>query len=403
MPGLCRHFRCILCSLGILSVVFWGARGYASESFYLWQRIWNDSLVDALKQENDIGELFFIAGDLELGRSIYVVPNDEILKKFRGRATPVVRIHERRLARTSDQELARIVINLFEPIRSKHRLTSLQIDLDVPESKLERYTTLMRSLRAKYPKITLSATVLPVHLNHVQKFSALANACDFFVLQLHWLDRTRNPPVLMDAAVSTKAFDKAKSVLRPFKIALPTYGYMLHYAKNSDKLLFVSTELVPHRNSKEKRIIVEPNLNMISDFVQKARESKVGILWFRYPAPGDLMCLERSVIKQLSDGKKVECTLKTEWKKYPSGAVVLSLTNSAYLGKRDVKLTLTWPDKTNLTDSDTLNFFVKQGHPVPTVLQGVIPKPGETQEILWVRTEAETLLPPSISYILETK
>ena len=186
----------------------------AMPDVYIWQRKHTPALESGIIEFKKAGggKFYFLAGELENEKTVAVpYPSLDRLPAPE-RITPVIRIHIKHL-QSNIEVLAKKVLKLYAPWQ---KCRSLQIDLDAPESKIDYYTALIKELRKQLPGIELSATVLPCHLRHKEKFRKLADACDFYVLQIHGLEKRDGEFSLINKKAALQAISNAVNLKRKF-------------------------------------------------------------------------------------------------------------------------------------------------------------------------------------------
>lgn len=317
--------------------------------FYLWQRNQNKPVQNAVQNfyKNSSGHLYFLAGEFENdGKIIPVKPAPVIDLQ---RSVPVFRIHIRHMKKTAAL-LADEIYRLYEPYSAAK---ALQIDLDAPESKIDYYTNLMLELRKKLPDTKLSATVLPCHLKHTKKFTQLAKACDFYVLQVHGLAKESGNWSIYDHKTAQKALAKAEKIGLPFKAALPLYCNIL-----------------------SQNLLVKPDLYKVAELASKCRE----IIVFRLGYPGDGQSLDMKTAENICNGKYAP-EIKFKWHRQNKNLRYLSIENCGFFSEK-VTLQLEY-DKEFVADMDTFNYAFLNG----SRLSVILPPSGTCKNFLWVRTK----------------
>ena len=304
--------------------------------FYLWQRAHTQEVKAAVKEfyANSNGKLYCIVGELEgSGKVVSIKPSDAISLD---RSVAVIRIHTDAVKDyynfpiANAREIIKKIVKLYLPWK---QCQALEIDLDIPESKIDFYADLIMQLRENLPGVTLSATVLPCHLSHRQEFSRLASACDFYVLQVHGLNKDKGYWSIFDYSDSVKAVEKAKSFKRSFKVALPLYC-----------------------NNIDRSTLVKPDLQKVSDLAKISPQ----VIGFRLGLSGDGNALDWQTAAALCRGESYRPKLQMQWQLQGNGAWILSMKNVGYFSEL---VTLQLPDELQkiLTDADTFNnaFFDK--------------------------------------------
>lgn len=363
----------------LLPLLLSTAFSLSADSFYIWQRNWNSDVIGAVTREKRSDAFYYLAGELRLKngkvRFERISPDRKSLNRLPN--IPVFRIHTSMLKLT-DGELASL---LYDP-----GLTAMQLDLDCPESKLERYTGIVRALKKRYGgKISVSATVLPVHLKH-EEFRSLIAELDFYVLQVHGLEFQKGASLIRES-VALPAIRKALSLGKPFMAALPCYAYQLNY--RDGKFLSLNAEIIPKLEQGVERVLLEADYGVVRKCLELLRENGKKAIWFRLPVEGDFFCLDRFSVQRLMDGKIPEKSLKSHWKKEKNGLMVLTVKNIALLGEKEIRVKLNL-SSFSIADYGFMNGFKPENELVfglvPDSAGGLAPSPGTEKKIMWVRT-----------------
>ena len=329
----------------------------AYPEFYIWQRKYTKDVEFGIIYVNKAGcrRYYFVAGELENnGKTVAVSP--AYPDWLAGKVTPVIRIHIKHLA-TPTVKLAQQILKLYTPWQ---KCRSLQIDLDAPESKIPYYTALMKELRKLLPDTELSATVLPCHLRHKREFLQLAKVCDFYVLQIHGLEKRQDKWSIMDKNTAINAISRAVNYKQKFKIAAPLYSH------NIDG------------------ITVKPDLKLVSLICRFAKQNDIGVIFFRLGIPGDGETFDASRQIDLWHDR-YEPVILHYWEVAENGAWHLYIRQFGYFSET-VTLDLQWKDGFQITDADTFNgaklsFDRKK-------LTITLPPDSVKRAVLWLRTPA---------------
>jgi hypothetical protein len=254
------------------------------------------------------------------------------------------------------EELAKAVIKLHEPWTA---CKSLQIDLDCPEFKLAYYTALMRELRKHLPNYRLSATVLPCHVRHYKDFKALADVCDYFVLQVHALEKNKDGFFIIDRNIALEAIKNAGTFGHPFKIALPFYTHTV----NGET--------------------IKPALHIFPELINCAGKfpKMLGVITFRLGLPGERDTVSIHTVISVCKGE-YNPKIIHRWQKHPDGAWHLFLENRGYFVDK-VTLDLNWDKNFTILDFDTFNYAAADRELGSLTL--TLPPDGSGKPYLWLR------------------
>ncbi len=331
----------------------------AQPDFYVWQRKHTPEVKNAVTEVLKYSEsrLFFLAGELEQNGRVTIVSPSALPEAVFPRATPVIRIHIRHLD-TPPEKLAAKIIALYRPWQ---KCKALQIDLDAPESRLDYYTQLMQELRKRVPGITLSATVLPCHIKHKTEFRKLAQLCDFYVLQIHGLEKRNGSYSIIDRKTAFTAIADAVNLKRPFKLALPFYCY----------------------NIDDRSI--RPDMELVSRLAAMAENQKIGVILFRIGIAGDGEALSFQTAQKICKSGRYTPEIRHYWQYSDDGSWYLYIKNCGGFAEK-LSLDMKWNDGFVISDADTFNnaelSFDRK------TLDLTLPPDGESKLFMWLRTPA---------------
>lgn len=171
----------------------------------------------------------------------------------------------------------------------------LQMDFDCAESRLADYRKWVEEIRQRASPIPVTITALPAWLDKAA-FGQLAKASDGFVLQVHSLERPKNfedPVQLCDPTLALRAASKASRFSRPFRVALPTYSYLLAFGTNN-RFLGLSAE-GPGRNwppdARVRELRSDPIAiaNLLANWRSNTPPWMTGVIWYRFPCADDTL------------------------------------------------------------------------------------------------------------------
>jgi len=135
--------------------------------------------------------------------------------------------------------------------------------------------------------------VLPCWLNE-RAFKALARSADGFVLQVHSLEQPKGPedPItLCDSKAAVRWVEKAARMGVAFRVALPTYGYLVAFNKEG-RFIGLTAEGRTHtwdEGTILRTVSAEPVA--MAKLVQGWQEDRPctmqGVIWYRLPVETD--------------------------------------------------------------------------------------------------------------------
>lgn len=320
------HGGYLLCLVGVFAVVaafmaLWRL-GWPSDvsvpgrsGFYVWQRQWSDKVEAAVCAEFEAGthDLYVLGGELEYenGLARWCGANVPGHVWLHDRVTAVFRLPVQALDNPGESA-ARVVSHAGT--RGVHRI---QLDVDVPERMIGRYAELVEGIRHRWPvgagKLRLGATFLPCHLGLKEVRRVLA-ALDEPVIQLHGIDAPKNCAeswALMKRRTVFRALRAARAQDRRFKMALPSYAYVLTFNADGGFRRLYAEGLPDNFDlpSGTVREIAAPDLNLLHEIFTSSL--RLPVIWFRLPVRGaDRWCLERETLSLLERGERPRATVE---------------------------------------------------------------------------------------------
>lgn len=282
----------------------------------------------------------------------------------------------------------------------------LQVDFDCAESKLNGYRVWIKALRDAVGETPLVFTALPSWLRHERAFSALAKAADGYVLQVHSLEKPGRGPeadyVLCDPVQALAWVRKADTFGRPFRVALPTYGYRLAFDEQGRFFALSAEGKVPGwpRGTRVKTIRTDPRA-----MVELARTLKAeafahcdGVIWFRLPTAADRLNWDPVTFRRVLTGENplVKVDVEARFER-PGLAGVWFVNRGETSEPLPARVRATWADGERLLVCDGLGgYSVVQRFGTSTVefvasseMNGWVVPPGRERQVGWMRFSNE--------------
>ncbi len=288
----------------------------------------------------------------------------------------------------------------------------LQIDFDCAEARLDGYRVWLGALRQAAGKTSLVFTALPVWLRHPAEFSALAHVADGFVLQVHSLDKPTSPNspfTLCDPAQVRVWSAQAGQVGVPFRLALPTYGYLVAF-DSSGKFFALAAEGQPPDWPQGTQVrSVRSDAVALAQLAQALAKAPPphcqGLIWFRLPVAGDRLNWDFSTLQViLQNGLPVpQLTVAVNWPE--PGLAEISVVNTGQITEPPpAQVSLQWPVNSPPQAADALGGFrldLKNAENQAVLLNanaapGVFLVPGSRLPIAWLRFAHATPLDAKI-------
>lgn len=264
------------------------ARASFLSDAYVWQRRWSPSLTGAIRASAPLLRALRVLAWEWDGRRAPVVPAvDWALLATTGLQT----IATLRIGTTltgSSNMLDRVTAAVHSLLEQVPRLVAIEVDHDSPTAALPEYSNFLNHLRGRLPgSVELYATALPTWLSS-SEFPRFARATDELVMQVHALEGPLDGLFDPDRAYRW-TLETARKGLRPFRIALPTYGSRA-VLRSDGGILAIESE-VPSGTGLAPGIELAVSPASVAGFLSRLERSPPaelsGLAWFRLPLPTD--------------------------------------------------------------------------------------------------------------------
>lgn len=375
---------------------------------YVWQRAWTPQVLDSIsKHATNFTELIALHAEVtwkDGEPSVVRVPlNFDALRNSGCKIGLALRIGQFGGPFAADDERTRFLIRVARSLLAETRTNQLfasevQIDFDCAESKLDGYRVWVTTIRDAIKPTPLTITTLPSWLKH-PAFKHLVAATDGYVLQVHSLERPKSPDTpfaLCDTDVARRSVESAGRSGIPFRVALPTYGYVFAFDPTG-RFIGLSAE-GPSRNWPEGSLLrqarAQPDAlsRLVNDWAANRPEALRGIIWYRLPVPGEKLNWSWPTLAAVMAGRVPVAKLRRELRKPQPGLTQIDLINEGdgdYEGAVQIKVR--WSDA-RLIASDGWSGF-ESAEDGPNVLlfgiRNLRLSPGECRQIGWLRLDKE--------------
>jgi len=252
---------------------------------------------------------------------------------------------------------------LAESASNRLGVAELQIDFDCAESKLAGYRLWIEEIRRRVAPVPVTITVLPAWLGH-REFRQLIDGTDGYVLQVHSVERPRNidaPFTLCPPDAARRAVERAARLGRPFRVALPTYGYALAFDVRGEFIGLSAEGPAPRWPARTlvREVSAEPATlaELVLGWTRDRPAELAGIIWYRLPVAGDRLNWGWPTLAAVMAGSVPRPQLRTEARQVTNGLVELLLANVGQADDRSrVQILARWQDG-SLIAADGLNGF----------------------------------------------
>jgi uncharacterized protein DUF3142 len=393
------------------------AAGPLRQEAYVWQRSWTPAVRDSVRQARDFAGLVVLAAEVDLRNQaprVMRVPLDGETLKGRGRSVgAALRVSTFPSLFANEPRFGRLLESLVRGVAAEARgkgiaLSEIQIDYDCPESKLEDYRDLLPALRRAASPVSLTITALPSWMRQRRDFRTLIEAADGYVLQLHALvppAKLGDELTLIEAASARGWVEEAARFGRPFRAALPTYGYAAAFDAQGKLLgllaegpLVLWSEGVTVRTGRSDPVAMA---GLIRDWRRDRPAALAGVLWYRLPVAGDRLNWSWPTLRAVTAGRAPRGAIRPILREPEPGLVEVDLLNA---GEAETS----WPQAVRMRwrgsapiAADGLAVYrmapAQGGEIRLEALRTGLLRPGERRAIAWlrfaVRTEVEVELP----------
>lgn len=415
--------RHALLLLFVLEGLIASAIGQGTREVYVWQRQFDEEVVSAIRaiepQTDGVcvlaAEVIWKNGAMEVVRPILDFP---ALARLRVPVGVAVRIGDYPGAFASDDATARALRALAREAMAKARtgrliVRELQVDFDCAESKLAGYRKWIEALRsvATEAGAKLILTALPAWLKHPD-FAPLVRAADGFVLQVHSLERPKSPDeafALCDPVRALGWAHQAGSAGVPFRVALPTYGYVLGFDPGGRFIGLAAEGPRPAWPVGTRQRIVRADAAAMAKLGASLLASPpplcTGVIWFRLPVARDRYNWDTKTFEVVLRGEVPVARLTVELEKPEPGLVEVVVSNSGQTTEPlPARVQLRWPENARVLAADGIGGFrleISNGaaqaivHAAEVTADASV-APGRKVGIAWLRFAHETSLEVSL-------
>jgi hypothetical protein len=290
-------------------------------------------------------------------------------------------------------------------------VAELQIDFDCAESKLAGYLAWVQSIRSRVLPVPVILTALPSWLSS-SSFKPLVSAADGYVLQVHSLERPKaiaQSFSLCDAAAARRAVERASSVGVPFRIALPTYGYVMVFDSAGQFLGLSAEGILPRwpEDVRTREVRADPaEMAALTRFWSaNPPVGMQGLIWYRLPTDADVLNWPWPTLQAVMQGRPPREHVQVETSAPEPGLVEVSLLND---GELDQPLSMTllvrWKEG-RLAGADALRGFELADAGATAVrfepaigTSSFRLRPGQRRPIGWLRFETEQKVQIELAY-----
>lgn len=384
------------------------ATGPLPHAAYVWQRVWTEEVKSSVQEHGaDFDLLVCLAGEVRWQTHkpvpVPVLLDLEFLAQLRrpvglalripGYAGPFAAEHEstRGLVAMARQIVCRAASNQIE-------VAELQLDFDCPESKLDGYRIWVESIQREIVPVSLVVTALPSWLNR-SACRRLFEVADGFVLQVHSVERPSSPDApftLCDPAAATRAVNRAARYRRPFRVALPTYGYSFAFDASGAWLGLSAEGPLPDwpagSRSREVGADATALAGLVAGWQTNRPRCMTGVIWYRLPVDGDQLNWAWPALRRVMTGEIPRAVVKAEVRTDATGLSRIVVRNEGDADAQGpVRLALRWKDGAFVAGDGQSGFALsdvrRQAAMLISVGEGFRLRPGGELPAGWLRLD----------------
>jgi hypothetical protein len=395
-------------------------KGPFPQGIYVWQRHWDEMISNALEQAGKEASSFCIlAADVSWKAdraSVVRIPIDYTALKNIGKPIGfALRIGPYSGKFDQEAEATVFLAGITEAIitdadKAGVEPDELQIDFDCAESKLDGYREWVRVFCDKIHPVPVIITALPSWLKH-RAFTRLVKAADGYVLQVHSLERPGGPEdqiTLCDCHAARRWAEQAARIGVGFRVALPTYGYLLAFDKEGHfiGLTAEGPSKVWGKDTTLRTVRSDPTAlaRLVQAWQQDRPYNLQGVIWYRLPLESDRLNWRWATLSAVMAGRKPHESLRIEVE-YPKPKLAeIILVND---GETDLSaklgIKIECPQQKVVASDGLRGYIITKANPLSICLEyhgenrfSTI-RVGERWKIGWIRFRCETEVKAHVS------
>jgi hypothetical protein len=264
------------------------ARSTLPQDAYVWQRAWKPALSTSMRQAAPlIRDWRILAAEADENGQLRVNRIDWPTVNASGKPVIMVIRIDGQLPVLEQPALRKQIVALWNEWRTRTRLIGIEIDHDCASARLDTYARFLARLRQETGQETrLYMTALPSWLGS-RSLDALLAEVDEAVLQVHAVENPQSGLFNQDQALRwIMAFSLHH---KPFRVALPTYGSRIGFARNGRVVSVTSEVPAEDQADDEAEWIVPPQqvAALLATLNARPVDNLQGIAWFRLPTADD--------------------------------------------------------------------------------------------------------------------
>ncbi len=314
---------------------------------YAWQRAWSPPVCEAVAEHaTNFTEAAVLLAEVSWKDKIPQITRADVdfptLAKTHCAVGLVLRVGPFNGELATNPPAANFLASLAESLVAETRKNQiepveLQIDFDCAKAKLDDYRAWLAVVQKRLAPLPVTITVLPSWLESAA-FERLAAAATNYVLQVHSLTKPENintPFLLCDPAVAKRAVAKAGEIGVPFRVAMPTYTYIVAF-NAAGQFIGLSAE-APRSDWPEgtqlREMAADPlAMSSLVQFWNTNRPAAMrSVIWYRLPVAADNLNWRWPTLGAIVAGREPRESFHVVARRVEAGLVEISLVNDGEL------------------------------------------------------------------------
>jgi hypothetical protein len=316
------------------------AHGPLPQEAYVWQRAWRPAVVESARRadSSSLG-LVVLAGEVAWRDGCPTVSWSawDTATLARRRVGLALRIASRAGGLADEATVGAIAAIAADAVGRARAAGAepieLQIDFDAGVRQLADYARWLGAIRAAIAPVAVTVTALPAWLA-ASDLDAVLAAADGWVLQVHGLVAPTSadaPFTLCDATIVGRAVERAARHGRPFRVALPTYGYRVLFDRTGRFVGFTAETAggaIPEGGS-AREIRADPTAiaAIVREWETSRPASLTGIVWYRLPVADDVRAWSWETFAAVMAGRAPAARVAATVDPVEPGLVEIALDN----------------------------------------------------------------------------
>lgn len=323
------------------------ATGPLAHEVYVWQRAWTQPIREAVAQRGSNfaaivplrAEVSWMDGQPQLTRVAVDYPS---LARTRRPIGLALRIGPHPGPFAADDATARFLCETAAALVAEARTNGvspaeLQLDFDCATARLDGYRVWVETVQRRVAPLPVTITALPSWLRS-PAFARLARVAPNYVLQVHSVERPASfeaPFTLCAPLAAQRAVERAGRIGVPFRVALPTYGYILAFDSAGGFRGLAAEGPRPNwpADTRLREISTDPQAMamLVQSWTANRPAAMRGVIWYRLPVATDALNWRWPTLQAMLAGRVPRENIRAEVRRVEPGLLEITLVNDGDL------------------------------------------------------------------------